>query len=480
MHETRTLLLAALLLVAGCATYEPKPLRLGGHDRAWLARPLDGEPVRWYAQRLAAGEDDAMKDDAAGETLALDATDGLSLHEAEAVALYYNADLRVARAKAKVTRAGADHAGLWDDPKLDFELLRIAESVPDPWVAGVGVGFTIPLSGRLEVEKDKAWAEHAAAWRQVIADEQETLAELRRQWLTWSATQQRIALIEAHIERVRPIAQTARQLLEQGEIDPTDAFVFDVELAQREAEIARLRATLVAQRRALLRTLGLSPDAPVEFVASFDAPSANDVDHAALLDHPRLAQARAAYEVAEQKLRLEIRRQYPDLHIGPAYESEEGQSKIGFSAGIPVPLFNRNQRGIAEAAVARDAARIEAEHVYETLAHELAEARGRLAAAQQHRQALAETIAPLIDKQIEAMRKLIDRGELNVLLIREVLARSLETKQDLLDTTLAELTARRDVEALLRPRWRGGAMKDRRSNETYQEETNRPAQGATR
>ena len=79
-----------------------------------------------------------------------------TIGEGETVALVFNPDLRVARLRVGVAEATAEYAGLWDDPELSIDVLNITSSVPNPWVLGSALAFTIPVSGRLRVEKARA------------------------------------------------------------------------------------------------------------------------------------------------------------------------------------------------------------------------------------------------------------------------------------------------------------------------------------
>ncbi len=69
---------------------------------------------------------------------------------------------------------------------------------------------------------------------------------------------------------------------------------------------------------------------------------------AVLKCHPAIRRRAAEYEVAEASLRLEVRRQYPDIQLGPALGMEDGQGRGGVGFSVPLPILNANRRGIAE------------------------------------------------------------------------------------------------------------------------------------
>ena len=51
----------------------------------------------------------------------------------------------------------------------------------------------------------------------------------------------------------------------------------------------------------------------------------------------------------ELELDREIRRQYPELSLGPAYTREDGYNRIGVTGSLTLPFWNRNRVGIATA-----------------------------------------------------------------------------------------------------------------------------------
>ena len=179
-----TILAAVCAALPGCRTHTPAPLALDATEREFLVRSVDGPALAEYSARLA------QHAPAAG---AFDPTDGLSLAEAEAVALCMNRELRAARLAAGVTRATADNAGLWRDPTLGVDLSRVVGGVTGGGASSVeamfSLGFTLPLSGRLEAERARADAAHRAELARVAAEEWRVLADLRRAWVA------RVALV---------------------------------------------------------------------------------------------------------------------------------------------------------------------------------------------------------------------------------------------------------------------------------------------
>lgn len=62
------------------------------------------------------------------------------------------------------------------------------------------------------------------------------------------------------------------------------------------------------------------------------------------------------YEAAQSNLQLEVARQYPDVHLGPGYNYEEGAHFIALNLSAVLPLRNHNEGPISEADAQRKAA----------------------------------------------------------------------------------------------------------------------------
>lgn len=449
--STRLATLAGLTFVlaagSGCRSYSPKPLELSSHAAAFLAR-LPQPPE----------SSGAPSDAPASETGTFDPSDGLSLPEAEAVAMVFNASLRVARLNAGVAAAAASHAGLWEDPVLGVDLARIIQSAPHPWKLASSVGLTIPVSGHLTALKEEADAEHHASLTRVARDEWQVRMDLRRAWLRHSALEARRATRSDQLRTADQVQAIVARMEAAGEIGRTEARLFRIERAGEASQLATIEAQLNASDLAIRELMGLAPQASVRLVVGASGRPEGSVDRsleeltqAALAGNQSLSVAESDYAVAERALAREIRRQYPDLQVGPGYGREDGDDEALLSFSLPLPLLNANRQGIAKADAAREVAREQANAAMEQLVADLAQAQAALRAARAQRHLLESELIPLTDAQYADARALAQLGEINTLILLEALKRQHEARTAHIDASLEESLAMLRIEELVGP-----------------------------
>src|SRR5690606_5323973 len=73
--------------------------------------------------------------------------------------------------------------------------------------------------------------------------------------------------------------------------------------------------------------------------------------------NPELNAQLREYRAAEERVRLQVRKQYPEIGLGPFFESDQGEDSLGLGLSLSLPLFNRNVAGIDEAIAQRAAKR---------------------------------------------------------------------------------------------------------------------------
>ncbi len=417
----------ALLTVAGCQSYEPRPLDSKAHLQAWHARSLGADFVASAAERISLH---------AGETpVQFDASDGLTLKEGQWVALVFNPSLRVARLGLEREVAVAAEAGSWPDPTLGLGALRVGAASTRPWVISRGLEMSLPFTGRLGREMDLAQAQATSQWFSVRSTEWDLVLEVAEAWTNWSTVQLGMDATRSFLEDLAPLVQATHALAEAGEIPATEAALLEIEHVRQTSYLQDLAGQEAEQRQALLALMGLPPNHGVilhpEIAGPSQAGASHDADPAGRFDHhPGLAHLTAEYEVRERALALEIAKQWPDLSLGPTFELDEGRPRNGLNLGLGLPLWQANAEAIAGARVERERARAALEGEHERLIGHWAQLNLRVKHTSQRLEHLECTFLPLVDQQVQRASEWVVLGEGSILVLLESLSQSLAAKLD--------------------------------------------------
>lgn len=437
-------IVCVLVLLGGCQTYERAPLDVPAHQRALSLRLTEAEPLTSFVARLNERGHPAPD--------RFDPTDGLDAAEAEVLALFYNPELRLARLRAGISLASADNAGLWEDPVFGFDGAEILS--PDgPFEFGLMVNLTIPISGRLSVEKDRARSQYEVELRRIVDAEWNIRWLVREAWARWVTTLERQRLLDGTLDQLTRVGSIIDHLELADVITRVGARAIRAQMTSLQAEALRVEGEVERTRLLVLELLGLPPEIDADLVEGMPLDAAERAEGSAsrLLTHNTiLATRRAEYQVAEDTLRLEIRKQYPDLTIGAGYGNED-DDRLLLGVSLPIPSLNANRKEIAEARAERDLARAIAETTFESLSHELARAEAALDAVAQGRAAYESTLVPMLEDQSRELARLVDLGEVDTVLLLETIRGQYDAKATLLDLRLEAALARIAVARLLGP-----------------------------
>jgi len=97
---------------------------------------------------------------------------------------------------------------------------------------------------------------------------------------------------------------------------------------------------------AALAGVGISFESLAQFPGAIPAAEAR---RQALLNRADILSALADYAASQSALQLQIATQYPDVHLNPAYEFDQGDNKWAPGFSVTLPVLNQNQGPIAEA-----------------------------------------------------------------------------------------------------------------------------------
>jgi hypothetical protein len=361
-----------------------------------------------------------------------------SPEDAVLLALIGNREINRLRLSAAMKENIAKESGWWEDPAFEFDLKRILDPSDHPFLGGGALVFTIPLSGVPEREIKVAEAFTDTAKAEVLAAEHALGIEVRKAFYELLALRERIHVLEQMEDAALCHARDAvLALYSAGEVSLAERMAMEQSFHTRSHTLTEARTALRTAEHDLLQLLGLHPEVTLRFTATLPSPQAPlpEVEVQTLLKHPEVLLALARLGESEAQLELEVRRQYPDLNIGPVYANEEGLNRLGLTAGITLPLWNRNRKAIAEAEGERTLTRLSAIQCWQTLVCDATKVRAA------YQQCLPHAPAPLQDRQaLDQLFTLVELTPLDYLALRETLL-----EQTLLDLArhqqLALLTA---------------------------------------
>ncbi len=296
-----------------------------------------------------------------------------TLTELEQLALQNNPTNRAASAGVEAAHGRTRQAGAWPNPVVGYsgEELKTGD-VDVRGEHGFFIEQTIPLGGKLRLAR--------AVFEQTV-HQAEVMRDLQRLRIVSSVRQvyYQILIGERRIEvqeRLSSLASEAvavtAQLFNVGAADRPDYLEIEIEARRVQLELNRAKNDVFAFRQQLAALTGVAGVATRPVAGTIDAAIPElerEQTLRALLDQsPELRAARADVERARAITARARRETYPDLFLvgGAAYNREQGEdtgNPIGWegtvSAGISIPLFNRNTGGIAAARA--DETRVEAE-----------------------------------------------------------------------------------------------------------------------
>lgn len=316
------------LLLASCTLYAPKPVDLSRDTAEW--------------QQLSAR--------------LCDGNTPLTLTKLHEIGLLLNPELNQARLSYARSTAVAEFAGLWNDPAISAEVRQVREA--DVTNRGVGLSLALPVTGLPGLAEKVAECYKQADYCTMQAKERAYLVQLDTLRYGVMSTHAKLHLMQARVKQLAEEQTMARRMHDLGEMEFADFQVICRRLNDGQKELQEMEQEHLQGHLQMVKLLGLHPDQrtvelaghlPVAIPAPVEQP-----DTALLMQHPALKAAMAAHDTSEAELQREIRKQYPELEVGPGFEHDGGDSKVGVGVGLSLPLWNRNKEGIAQASATRD------------------------------------------------------------------------------------------------------------------------------
>ncbi len=290
------------------------------------------------------------------------------------------------------------------------------------------IGFAIPTAPKRarQDEMNRLAADLAAV--ELAARHREAFLDLRRLYARWALAGSRLAARTEASEAAARAVAAAHTFAEAGFATALDAGLLELEASRMQAETLAARREIAAAQGEMSALIGIHADrfqAPSGALLPTVPDAVPDLEALTTLliaNHPALARLRARYDVAEGALRLEIARQYPDFQFGPSGAGDPGERKtvLGLSLGVALPLFDRNQQGIAEVGQRREEVRAKFEAAANRALAALDGARWELRLAEERWRMVTSLFLPKAEANLETARKFRDAGAIDALRFLEV------------------------------------------------------------
>ncbi|TAL79279.1 MAG: TolC family protein [Burkholderiaceae bacterium] len=346
----RPLMLACVVLT-GCASYQPKPITPTQLAKNFEQRTLTNDALRAYLVRQS------------GHPVKPWPLPRWNREMLTLAAYYYSPALDVARAQWGVSKAGVEVAGAIPNPvlQLPFQYSTVNPGPGRPYTTGLGLDIPIETAHKRGYRIDQASHLSEAARLNIRSEAWKTHSQVRDALLNLFAARKRTALLTQKVAVQQHILDMMKKRETVGETAEPDINLAVRVLGQAQTDLvaagsasqdalARL-ASVMGLPIGALESVQLNLD---EFERTGAAPPPAEARRAAIFNRADLLGSLAKYEAAEGALQLEIAKQYPDIHIGLGYTYDTGTNKIGFGlAGIALPIFDRNEGGIAQAEAKR-------------------------------------------------------------------------------------------------------------------------------
>ena len=277
--------------------------------------------------------------------------------------------LAQARDLAQRAAAEARQAALYPNPTIGYQGEQIRGGSYAGGEQGAYIGQTIPLGGKLGLRRDVFTREREA---QASALDEQSLRltnDIAQAFYTALTAQAELGLRQHLLTLAADAVATVHQLANVGQADAPDILETEVESEQSKIDFVTAQRDFIAAFHILAARAG-QPTLPLSPLAG-DLTAPPDIDPTRqlatlLAQSPTLKRLQQQVAIAEARLKAAQHESIPDLELkaGEQFNNEHlGVSnkpagpQTFASAGITLPLWNRNQGNIEAARADLDRAR---------------------------------------------------------------------------------------------------------------------------
>jgi cobalt-zinc-cadmium efflux system outer membrane protein len=365
----------------------------------------------------------------------------LSLEWALAAAINRHPAMAASRDEIIARQGAAKQAGLLPNPALFGEIEEFGGSGnysgTDNSSGRVGISQELPLSGKIGRRVLEAESTIRIAELEHLLKVLELEAQVERRFLAVFTLQERLRLQTEQFDFIGKTHEIIAKRVQVGDTSPLDLAKSRIEVAAAKIALEQTRREMETARYALAASWGEEFPAFTEVANGFQlAPdfSAGQLSEA-LARSPAWRLQEAQLARAGATLSLAKAQRFPDLELEGGLQQFKESDDHAFFLGlsIPLPLFDRNQGGVAEARALKRKALHDQETACLALKLELEEAWRRLESTSQAVQSFETEVLPAAQQAYEAVAKAYKFGEVDILALLDAQRIWVDTRMNHLD-----------------------------------------------
>jgi cobalt-zinc-cadmium efflux system outer membrane protein len=384
--------------------------------------------------------------------------DELTLRQALALALLHNPELAAFSWEVRVKEAEALQAGLLPNPELGIEMENLAGS--GEFSGTDAAETTVTLSQLIELGSKRAKRRATAALEADLAGwdfetrRLDVLSATAKAFVEVLSLQERLAQADELAGLAGRFFRTVSARVEAGKVSPVEQTRAQVPLAAAHIAQDRARLALEAARKELVALWGGDVATFERAVGSLEkiGPVPSQEQLASLLSqNPDVARWETEKKQRGARLALERANAIPDLTLFAGGRNLQATGDNAFVAGlsIPLPIFDRNQGGIAAARAARSKAQHAAQASRNEAFARLAASYRDLSASALEATTLREQILPAAEESFEATTFGYQAGKFGFLEVLDAQRTLFEVNGQYVEALAAYHKARAEVERLI-------------------------------
>ena len=385
-------------------------------------------------------------------------TGELTMRQALALALLHNPDLSAFSWEVRAKEAEALQAGIRPNPELGVEMENFAGggefTGTDAAETTVTLSQLIELGGKRAKRRAAATLEADLAGWDFETRRLDVLTATAKAFVEVLSSQERLTQAEELGGLAERFFRTVSARVEAGKVSPVEQTRAQVPLAAARIAQDQARLALEAARKELVAQWGESTARFDRAVGSLEkiGPVPSQEQLASLLvQNPDVARWETEEKQRGARLALERANAISDLTLFAGGRNLQASNDNAFVAGlsIPLPIFDRNQGGIAAARAARSKAREESRAARNEALARLAAGYRDLSAASIEATTLREQILPAAEESFEATTLGYQAGKFGFLEVLDAQRTLFEVKGQYVEALAAYHQARAEVERLI-------------------------------